>query len=117
MEAPPRRAAVALLIAQLVAAPQQRAQAQQRGTVRLYPAPLSPENHPLRDTKATRPPELQLFGSGSACANVSHGCTGFGVQMYTSSNSTSGDILGNTTDQLLAVRSLGNLLSPSQMPL
>ena len=43
--------------------------------VRLYPHPLSPANHPLRRTKATQPPELKLFGSGTACAHLDSGCT------------------------------------------
>ena len=92
------------------------ASAGERG-VRLYTAPLSPANHPLRRTKATQPPELGLFGRGSACANVSHGCVGFSLQMYTGSDPKSGNITGNTTDSLLSNRALGNMLSPSQLPL
>jgi hypothetical protein len=43
--------------------------------VRLYGHLLSPANHPLRRTKATQPPELKLFGSGTACAHLDSGCT------------------------------------------
>eukprot|EP01052_Picozoa_sp_SAG31_P002031 SAG31_NODE_68_length_28153_cov_23.647717_13_plen_179_part_00 len=85
--------------------------------VRLYTTPLSPRNHPLVRTKATRPPELQLFGRGSACSQLAHGCTGFSVQMYTSSDPRTGNIIGNTTAQLQSVATLANILSPSQLPL
>lgn len=65
----------------------------------------------------TQPPELKLFGSGSACAHLEHGCTGFSVQMYTSSDVQSGNLTGNFTSLLQSNAALANLFSPSQLPL
>ena len=73
-----------------------------RSRTRVYAAALSPRNHPLFAHKVTRPPELTLFGSGSACSGVT-GCTGFKMTAYTSSDPVSGNLTGNATDILLAI--------------